>query len=489
MIAVTDVHYSGARATAAVVVAAAWTDARAVVERVVDAEVSAEYTPGELYRRELPPLLAALAALPSLPAIILVDGHAWLGPDRPGLGVHLHRALDGRAAVVGVAKSEFAGATAIPVRRGTSARPLWVSAIGIDAGLAAAEVARMHGPNRLPVLLLRADHLARGLAAPSEPGDRARNVKTPPPAAATVTSSTMSATATRLLPLLGHVQQHLDRDLSLRALAARVRRSPFELHRAFRRLVGETTKQYTLRLRLDRAAAELLSGRGTVLEVALATGFASHEVFTRAFRRRFGMSPSAYRERGLAGPRDRLAGHAATVRDTAPCIGLYHLDAQEEPRRTEMTVEVTRRELAPQAALVIRRRIQATEIAATLAEILPRVFAHAQRAAIPMAGPPFVRYLEMGRGLITLEGGMPIAAPAGREGDIEPALLPGGTAAYAVHVGQYEKLAETHAAIEAWIEAEGERAGGPPWESYVTDPADHPDPADWRTEVFWPLAR
>ncbi|HKE18003.1 MAG TPA: endonuclease V [Kofleriaceae bacterium] len=163
MIAVTDVHYAGARATAAAVVAGAWTDARALLERVVDSAVAAEYEPGALYRRELPPLLAVLAALPAPPDIVVVDGFAWLARERPGLGVHLHGALEGRAAVVGVAKSPFAGASAIPVRRGSSDRPLWVTAIGIDAREAAAQVAAMHGTNRLPTLLVRADHLARGL--------------------------------------------------------------------------------------------------------------------------------------------------------------------------------------------------------------------------------------------------------------------------------------------------------------------------------------
>ena len=42
-------------------------------------------------------------------------------------------------------------------------------------------------------------------------------------------------------------------------------------------------------------------------------------------------------------------------------------------------------------------------------------------------------------------------------------------------------------ALERWIEANGYRTGGAPWESYITDPADLPDPADWRTEVYWPL--
>ncbi len=58
-------------------------------------------------------------------------------------------------------------------------------------------------------------------------------------------------------------------------------------------------KKSTSRLRLDRAAAELVHGTRPVLEIALGSGFVSHEVFSRAFLRRFAMTPSAYRARGV----------------------------------------------------------------------------------------------------------------------------------------------------------------------------------------------
>ena len=37
--------------------------------------------------------------------------------------------------------------------------------------------------------------------------------------------------------------------------------------------------------------------------------------------------------------------------------------------------------------------------------------------------------------------------------------------------------------IERWIEANGYRTNGAPWEWYVTDPGQHPNPADWRTDA------
>lgn len=55
------------------------------------------------------------------------------------------------------------------------------------------------------------------------------------------------------------------------------------------------------------------------------------------------------------------------------------------------------------------------------------------------------------------------------------------------HTGPYDKLTKAHAAIQMWIAEQGRVPAGAPWESYVTDPADYPDPADWKTEIFWPI--
>jgi AraC family transcriptional regulator len=54
-------------------------------------------------------------------------------------------------------------------------------------------------------------------------------------------------------------------------------------------------------------------------------------------------------------------------------------------------------------------------------------------------------------------------------------------------MGPYDKLPEALAAIGDWIKQQGTAPGGAPWESYVTDPGNYPDPKDWKTEVFCPL--
>lgn len=98
-----------------------------------------------------------------------------------------------------------------------------------------------------------------------------------------------------LLPILAHIQSHLDNDLSLAQMAEKAALSPYHFHRLFRSTIGETPKQYTQRLRLERAAFDLKIRDATILEIALNWGFQAPETFTRAFKRWFGVTPKQYR--------------------------------------------------------------------------------------------------------------------------------------------------------------------------------------------------
>lgn len=157
----------------------------------------------------------------------------------------------------------------------------------------------------------------------------------------------------------------------------------------------------------------------------------------------------------------------------------------------QMNYSISKTSLQPQAALVVRRTIKRTEIAATIGEVLPKIFVAAQTRGVALTGAPFMRCLDAGPELMTIEPGMRVSGAAsdvdlGEE--IVWETLPGGEAATTVHMGKYEDLPEAYAAMEQWMKAEGLKIGGAPWEVYVTDPGNHPDPKDWKTEIFWPLA-
>ena len=303
--------------------------------------------------------------------------------------------------------------------------------------------------------------------------------------------------------ILAYVASHLDTDVSLQTLAVRSHLSRYHLHRVFARAVGETPANLALRLRLGRAAVLLLTTRRSVLDVALSSGFQSHETFCRAFRRRFSMTPQAYRKRGFV-PRLNAAqtrAHIAFSQQVAPCVGLYHIGSEEKSEENAMTYSIEKKMLPPQPVLVVRRKVKRSEIAATIGQTLPHIFAFAQQHAIALSGLPFTRYIEMGPGLVTMEPGMRIAASSGdltsigkgqtaaaAESEVVAGTLPGGPVATTLHIGPYENLSDAYAAIQHWIETQGLAAAGAPWESYVTDPGENPNPSEWKTEVFWPLA-
>jgi deoxyribonuclease V len=155
-----DVHYpaeGGARA--ALVVAADPRFATLVEERVAFVDAVPAYRPGFFFERELPAIRAVLAPVD----LLVVDGYVDLDPEgRPGLGAHVHAEIGGP--VIGVAKTAFRSAThAVPVVRGTGARPLYVTAAGIPVADAAALVSAMAGAHRIPDALRRVDRLARSV--------------------------------------------------------------------------------------------------------------------------------------------------------------------------------------------------------------------------------------------------------------------------------------------------------------------------------------
>lgn len=90
-------------------------------------------------------------------------------------------------------------------------------------------------------------------------------------------------------------EERLADDLSVAALARRAGYSDAHFSRLFLAVVGETPAGWLTGRRVERAAGRLRSGNAHVLDVALDCGFADVTTFARAFRRRTGLSPSAYR--------------------------------------------------------------------------------------------------------------------------------------------------------------------------------------------------
>jgi len=165
-LAIVDVHYAGDVARAACVVARRWGDHEPLEVAHATLSPVAAYVPGRFFERELPPVLEVLRQVQTELATLIVDGYVVLDEQgTPGLGSRLWQHFGERYAVIGVAKTSYRRSTfALPVLRGGSRRPLFVTAVGVDPKQAAEHIARMHGEHRLPTMLGLADLHARGLA-------------------------------------------------------------------------------------------------------------------------------------------------------------------------------------------------------------------------------------------------------------------------------------------------------------------------------------
>ena len=91
-----------------------------------------------------------------------------------------------------------------------------------------------------------------------------------------------------------YIAEHLNEDISLDALAGAAGYSKYHAARLFKELCGETPFETIRAMRLTKAAQSLQSSDEKIAELALDSGFDSHDGFTRAFAKRFAITPQKY---------------------------------------------------------------------------------------------------------------------------------------------------------------------------------------------------
>ncbi|HQQ61513.1 MAG TPA: AraC family transcriptional regulator [Kiritimatiellia bacterium] len=93
----------------------------------------------------------------------------------------------------------------------------------------------------------------------------------------------------------GFIEAHLAEPITLTGLARAARYSPWHAARLFKEYVGRPPFEYVRQRRLSSAAGKLCAAPRKVIDVAFDFVFDSHEGFTRAFTRQFGLSPRQFR--------------------------------------------------------------------------------------------------------------------------------------------------------------------------------------------------
>lgn len=101
----------------------------------------------------------------------------------------------------------------------------------------------------------------------------------------------------RMRRVLDHIDRHLDADLDLDGLSAVAAFSKFHFHRQFTATFGVSVHRYVQLARLKRASHQLAYNDALdVTDIAMDAGYDAPDAFARAFRQRFGQSPSSFRK-------------------------------------------------------------------------------------------------------------------------------------------------------------------------------------------------
>ena len=152
-----------------------------------------------------------------------------------------------------------------------------------------------------------------------------------------------------------------------------------------------------------------------------------------------------------------------------------------------MEEDVQVKQLSAQLALVVRKRVKMSEVAAGMGEAFGELMRHAQATGAPFMGPPFTLYPEMPSEEFTFLVCMPVARGAVAGDDVELEELPAVEAATLLYKGPYSGMEPSWRRLMEWVGASGRQPEGPMREVYLNDP-DQVGEDELLTELVMPLA-
>ncbi|PTQ73437.1 AraC family transcriptional regulator [Celeribacter persicus] len=270
----------------------------------------------------------------------------------------------------------------------------------------------------------------------------------------------------RLLRVLDHVSANLDSDLSLDTLADVAALSRFHFHRVFSGMTGETVAAFIWRVRLFKAAHLLLRSEDGIEGIAMCCGYPNPRSFARAFQETFGLTPAAFRARGVEMPPLRLNEK-----------GDYEMYA--------ITIE----NRAPTQLAGVAHRGDYMEIGRAFEVAGKTVFS---RGMAPVLGPMVGVYFS-NPGEVPVEemqslAGFILTKEVVLVPPLEQFSLSGGRYAVLHHVGPYTGLRQAYNYLFGkWLPESGEEPrDGPPFEIYENSPM-NTAPEDLVTLIYAPI--
>ncbi len=150
-------------------------------------------------------------------------------------------------------------------------------------------------------------------------------------------------------------------------------------------------------------------------------------------------------------------------------------------------IEVT--EVLSMPALSVKDSVYVTDIGTFLETYYPMLYMYALRNETSPTGHPYAVYHEPwdSLGMNFIEAGITTTKQISGENEIQSVMSPGGKAVKAIYFGPYEDVSPVYRAIKQYMEVLKLEPAGNPWEVYITDPTQEPDPAKLETIVYFPV--
>jgi len=280
--------------------------------------------------------------------------------------------------------------------------------------------------------------------------------------------TTRSDYAMRLERVFRWLADHLDDTLDLARLAEVAAMSPYHFHRTYHAMQGETAAETVRRLRLHRAAVELITGELPVPRVARRAGYGSQEAFTRAFKAAYGVPPARYRASFVP---------SLTAKPT------------EDAMDTTMTYQATIRETPALKVAALAHRGDYVNIGSTFERLM--AMAGGQGLLGPWTRSFGIYYDDpASTPREALRSDACLTLPDGKlpSGELQVREIRGGRYAVTLHVGPYAELHFPYTWLYGtWLPKSGEEtADAPSIEEYLNDARVVP-PSELRTEIWLPL--
>ncbi|CAM5591342.1 DNA gyrase inhibitor [Mycolicibacterium aubagnense] len=271
---------------------------------------------------------------------------------------------------------------------------------------------------------------------------------------------------TRLRRVSNHIHEHLDEELDMDGLAEIACLSPYHWHRIYRAIYGETAAATVKRLRLHRAAGDIVETDLGISEIAKRSGYPNVQSFNRIFKAVYGMPPARYRKEGS------------------------HTLFESKQRKASIMFDISIRTLEPTEVVGVSHQGSYMGIGKAFEQLFGTLYARGQghsgqrMIGIYLDDPDVVAVDKLrSYACVETDAAQPAQAP------LERRTLEGGDYAVLRHKGPYAEMHKAYTWLYGeWLPMSGRKLRDTVmFEEYLNNPRDVA-PAELLTDINLPLA-